>query len=111
VIEALAPEPGDLRLIKTGSGGFLSTGLDSHLRNIGVEHVIYTGVITNACVLLTAGAGFDLGYWGYLASDTTAAYSQRLQDVTEEILSAYIAKVAKTDELIARLAPTAVAVA
>jgi nicotinamidase-related amidase len=104
VIEAIAPQPGDLSLLKTGSGGFLTSGLDSHLRNLGIKHIAYTGVITNACVLLTLGAGFDLGYYGYLISDATATFSQRLQDVTEEIVSGYMAKVVSADDFAALLA-------
>ena len=103
VIEALAPQPGDINLIKTGSGGFTTSALDRHLRNLGVEHVVYTGVITNACVLLTMGGGSDLGYYGYLASECTATFSQRLQDISEEIIGAQLGEVLSTDELIRRL--------
>jgi biuret amidohydrolase len=109
VIEAITPEPGDLSLIKTGSGGFNSSALDVHLRGMDIDHVVYTGVVTNACVLLTLGAGFDLGYYGYLASDATATHSQRLQDMTEEIVSGYMAEVVTVDDLVGRLAKTSLA--
>ncbi len=73
LIDELSVEPGDIDLLKLGSGGFTSSALDTHLRHLGVRHVIYTGVATNACVLLTAMAGFDLGYHGYIVTDATAA--------------------------------------
>ena len=103
VISALKPEPKDTVLLKTGSGGFTTSPLDLHLRNLNVRHVAYVGVVTNACVLLTLAAGFDLGYYGYLISDATATFSQRLQDFTEEIVGAYMAKVTSTDQFIAML--------
>ena len=103
VIERLRPEPGDLSLLKTGSGGFGTSNLDIHLRNMGIRNVLYTGVITNGCVLLTLAAGFDLGYNGYLVSDATATFSQRWQDITEEIVGVYLAKVVTTDRIIDEL--------
>ncbi len=103
VIDALRPEPGDVSLLKTGSGGFVTSNLDNHLRNMGIRHVLYTGVITNGCVLLTLAAGFDLGYHGYLIADGTATFSQRWQDLTEEIVGVYMAKVVTTDQIIDQL--------
>jgi nicotinamidase-related amidase len=103
VIEPLRPEPGDASLLKTGSGGFGTSNLDIHLRNMGIKNVLYTGVITNGCVLLTLAAGFDLGYHGYLVADTTATFSQRWQDLTEEIVSVYMAKVVTTAQIVDEL--------
>ena len=103
VIEPLRPEPGDISLIKTGSGGFGTSNLDSHLRNMGIRNVLYTGVITNGCVLLTLAAGFDLGYNGYLVADATATFSQRWQDLTEELVGVYMAKVVTTTQIIDEL--------
>ena len=106
VIDPLRPEPGDVSLLKTGSGGFGTSNLDIHLRNMGIKNVLYTGVITNGCVLLTLAAGFDLGYRGYLVSDTTATLSQRWQDLTEELVGVYMAKVVTTAQIIEELRGT-----
>jgi nicotinamidase-related amidase len=89
--------------MKAGSGAFIGSPLDALLRNAGVQHILYTGVISHACVLLSVGEGFDLGYYGYFVSDGTAAFSQRLQDFTEEIVSGYMARVVSTDEAIDQL--------
>jgi nicotinamidase-related amidase len=104
VIDELEPEPGDLSLIKTGSGGFLTSGLDSHLRNLGIENVLYTGVMTNGCVLLSLSQGYDLGYNNFLVSDATATYEPHLQDNTEEIVAVYMGEVTTVDDIIPRLA-------
>ena len=68
---------------------------------MGIEQVIYTGVVTNGCVFLTVAAGFDLGYHGWFVSDSTATFSERLQDLTEELISSYMARVVTTDEMVA----------
>jgi nicotinamidase-related amidase len=99
LVPGLIQEPEDVTFIKAGSGGFAST-LDVRLRNMGIEQIIYTGVVTNGCVLLTLTAGFDHGYHGWLVSDATASFSQRLQDITEELVSGYMARVVSTSEMI-----------
>ncbi len=93
VLTGLGPEPGDLSIVKSGSGAFVSSGLDEELRALGIDTVIYCGVVTNACVLLTAGAGFDLGYRQYVIGDATAAMSQEDQDAAERFMDSYIAQV------------------
>ena len=44
---------------------------------------------------------------GDLVADATATFSDRLQAITEEIVSGYMAEVVSTDELIARLRDSA----
>ena len=53
---------------------------------MGIEQVIYTGVVTNGCAS-HRGRGFDLGYHGWFISDSTATFSERLQSLTEELIS------------------------
>lgn len=65
---------------------------------MGITHVLYTGVVTNACVMLTASAGFDLGYYGYLVGDATAAFSPELQQQAENLIGYFIAPVTTTAE-------------
>lgn len=111
VIDALKPAPGELAMMKAGSGSFTGTQLDGHLRNMGITDVLYTGVLTNACVLLAAGSGADLGYRGFVVSDCTATFSQRLQDISEELVSGYMASVVTTAEIIAQLQKATIAAA
>lgn len=100
VVDELRPCAGDIDLMKSGSGAFHTSDLDSRLRNAGIESVFYTGVVTNCCVLLTVAAGFDLGYFGYLVSDATATFNDRLQHVTEEPVGGYLARVMTVNQLI-----------
>jgi nicotinamidase-related amidase len=111
VVPSLAPQKGELSLIKLGSGGFTTSNLDQHLRFMGIKTVFYTGVLSNVCVLLTMGAGFDLGYDGYMVTDATATLSGELQFATEQIVSAVMAKCVSTADALEMLktrAPAAV---
>lgn len=103
VIDELAPVADDLSLLKSASGGFNSSTLATCLRNMGVENVIYLGVLTNACVLLTAAAGFDLGYNQVVVSDACAAMEPEIHDKALDVLDVFAAKVATTDEVLAML--------
>jgi nicotinamidase-related amidase len=103
VIPELAPQPGDIDLLKTGTGAFTSTALDQRFRNVGIEHVLYTGVITNACVLASLTAGFDLGYYGYMVADATATVSPDIQSMTETIVDFVLGQVVVTDTAVAWL--------
>jgi nicotinamidase-related amidase len=103
VVDGLDVEPGDISLIKTGSGGFYTSALDSHLRNMAITTVIYTGVITNGCVFLTAAGGFDRGYRGLVAADATATLSPRLQTTTELLMDGFIANVVETKDIVSML--------
>jgi len=103
VIDAIKPEDGDVSILKTGSGGFTTSALDTHLRNIGIEHVLYTGVMTNACVMLTIAAGFDLGYHNYLVTDATATSTQDWQNKAEELMGLYLSENITTDVAVSLL--------
>lgn len=79
-IDELAPVPGELILSKTTSNVFVSTNADFVFRNMGIDTLIMTGVVTNNCVeSSTRGAG-DLGYAVLLVDDACAAWTQEGHD-------------------------------
>ena len=100
LIDDLTVEDDDLVVNKVGSGGFTSSALDLHLRRFGIEHVIYTGVASNACVLLTAMAGFDLGYHGYIVTDATAAKTPEMHEVALTVTADFFALGVTTQAMI-----------
>jgi nicotinamidase-related amidase len=100
VISEIAPQPGDIPLAKTASGGFGSSALDSHLRNMGITHVIYTGVATNCCVFLTLAGGYDLGYNALMVTDATATLMPEFQEQAENLIKFYLAPLVTTDEVL-----------
>ena len=104
VVDPLKIESGDINLLKAGSGGFYTSSLDIRLRNMGIDQIVYSGVVVNTSVLATLAAGFDLGYQGWLVSDATATFSERLQVNTEEIIEGNMATVISTEETIKMIA-------
>lgn len=103
VIPELAPERGDINLMKGGAGAFTSSGLDHRFRMLGIEHVLYTGVITNACVLASMTAGFDLGYYGYLVADATATAGPDVQRAAEQVVDFVLGEVVTSAAALERL--------
>lgn len=79
------------------------------LRNLGVRTVLYAGVVTNACVLLTVAAGYDLGYRQYLLADCTAALSDEDQHYAERFMDNYMAQAVTAAEAVQALRAAAAA--
>jgi nicotinamidase-related amidase len=80
--------------------GMLEVGLTSAR---GITTLVLGGVVTNACVFLTAGAGFDLGYRQYVLSDGTAAFTEADQASAERFMDSYVAQVVRSEDLIGAL--------
>jgi nicotinamidase-related amidase len=104
IVDAVAPGANDVVLYKTGSSSFHTSPLDRYLRNLGVRTVLYTGVITNGCVMASAIAGFDLGYRGLLVTDCTATFDDHKQALAEEALELYVQRNVSTAEAVTALA-------
>ncbi|MEM7224663.1 MAG: cysteine hydrolase [Pseudomonadota bacterium] len=72
-VEELRPEPGELVIDKPGFGAFGLTDLDGRLKEMGVSHLILSGVTTQCCVHSTLREAVDLGYWCLTVADACAA--------------------------------------
>lgn len=92
-IAEVGDEPGDLSVVKSGSGAFGGTELDFLLRRERIDTILYAGVVTTACVLLSVAAGFDLGYRQYLVADCTGTLSARDQEDAERLIGNYLAEI------------------
>ena len=75
VVDELAIEPGDISVDKFRMSGFWDTPLDSILRNMGVQTLLFTGVNADQCVLCTLQDANFLGYDCVLVEDCTATTS------------------------------------
>ena len=69
LVDALKPQPGDIRLHKTRYSGFYNSQLDSTLRSRGVRNIVFVGIATNVCVESTLRDGFMLEYFGVMLED------------------------------------------
>ena len=75
IVDELKPEPGDIRVSKHRMSGFWDTPLDSILRNLRVETLLFAGVNADQCVLHTLADANFLGYDTILLEDATATTS------------------------------------
>jgi nicotinamidase-related amidase len=73
IIEEVKPLPGEPVVNKTTNGAFASTGIDSLLRSMGIEYILFAGVSTNMCVGTTARDASDRGYRCLLIEDCCGA--------------------------------------
>ena len=71
IVDALKPEPGDIRVHKTRYSAFFNSQLDSILRSRGIRNLVFVGIATNVCVESTLRDGFHLEYFGVMLEDAT----------------------------------------
>ncbi|MGH6615800.1 pyrimidine utilization protein B [Sphingomonas sp.] len=71
IVDALTPQPGDLRVHKTRYSAFFNSQLDSTLRARGIRNIVFVGIATNVCVESTLRDGFHLEYFGVMLEDAT----------------------------------------
>ena len=86
IIDEIKPKDGDIVLQKNTSGTFISTRLDSFLRNMEIETVLVSGVVTNFCVHTTAVEAHDYGFQTIIVEDCCAAWSE---DIHLSILKSF----------------------
>jgi nicotinamidase-related amidase len=103
-IEEVAPLPGEVVLSKTTSNTFLSTNVDFLLRNMGIDTIIMTGVVTNNCVESTTRGAGDLGYKVLLVGDACAAWTQEGHDHCLKHLHRNFAIVKTTEQILGEIA-------
>jgi nicotinamidase-related amidase len=87
-LEMVAPQGDELVIDKTSAGTFNSTAIDQILRNMKVDRLWVTGIVTEGCVELTARDAADRGFYvtlvkDCLASSTHAAHEDALQRMTD----------------------------
>lgn len=74
IVSELQPLPNELVLDKNSLNPFYSTGLSQILKNMSLENLVISGVLTNAAVESTARTGGDRGYNVIVVEDACAAY-------------------------------------
>ena len=69
IIPRLRSKPNELVLDKNTGSAFNSTGIDFHLRNMGVTTLAVTGIATDMCVMVTSLDAADRGWNVFIVSD------------------------------------------
>lgn len=76
VVEELRPEKTDFTVKKRRYSGFLGTELDLLLKELKVEKLHLTGILTNVCVFFTAAEAAMRDYEVVVYRDSVAALSE-----------------------------------
>jgi ureidoacrylate peracid hydrolase len=106
-IAEVAPVAGEVVVSKTTSNAFLSTNIDFLLRNMGIDTLIMTGVVTNNCVESTTRGAGDLGYKVLLVGDACAAWTQDGHDHSLRHMDRNFAIVKSTEQILQEIAAAA----
>jgi nicotinamidase-related amidase len=69
LVPDLAAQPSDHRVVKRTWGAFTETGLERHLRSLGVTQVLLAGIATSIGVESTARQAHEAGFHVSLAVD------------------------------------------
>lgn len=73
IIDELYPIPGEIVVDKAGKGAFGSSTIHMILKNLGITHLVITGITTDVCVHTIMREANDYGYWCVLLKDGTGA--------------------------------------
>jgi nicotinamidase-related amidase len=104
------PLPGETVLWKHGSSAFHDTGLEAHLRRLGVTELVVAGAVAAFCVTSTVRMASDLGYRVLLPQDALLGFdlpahdggridAATVQRVTLSILGADFARLTTVAEI------------
>jgi len=109
VIEELKPQAGDFLVAKRRYSGFFATDLDLLLRELKVERLVLTGVVTDICVMHTAADAFFRGYEVIVVSDATASLTperhERALNYMREVYGAKILSSSDVEAMLSRPQP------
>ena len=102
IIPELAPREGEIIMQKVTASAFASTGLESLLHNMGVEHLLIGGTLTHGCLGATAlDASVHYGYDVTIVGDASVAPRERTAHrVWLRLFEQHLGRVCSTDEIL-----------
>jgi nicotinamidase-related amidase len=103
ILEELQPKENEIVLPKTASGVFNSTAIDQILRNLGIENLVVTGVVTNNCVENAVRDACDRGYAVVLVEDGCAAVNEEMHLAALRAMRDHFAKIKTTADVLKSL--------
>ncbi len=73
IVDELYPIGGEYVVDKAGKGAFGSSTIHMLLKNLGITHLVISGVTTDVCVHTIMREANDFGHWCVLLKDCTGA--------------------------------------
>lgn len=101
----IAPQEGDLTMVKYHADPFLGTELHVKLQDLGITRLIITGVQTEYCVDSTCRSAYSLGYANVLVSDGHSTFdsenltAQQIIAHHNSVLGSQFAELRRTEEV------------
>lgn len=102
VVDEITPGPDEIVLPKSSSSVFVSTHIDYLLRNLGVQQLILSGVLTDQCVESAIRDACDLGYLVTQVTDACATFTEARQTASLAAIRGYCRQ-RTTAEIVAEL--------
>lgn len=103
IIPDLAPRPGEVVVTKTTDSALTGTNLRLVLHNMGVTHVVCTGIFTDQCVSSTVRSLADESFDVIVIEDGCAAGTMALHTRELEILNRIYCEVMRAEDLLGYL--------
>jgi nicotinamidase-related amidase len=100
LIPELNQQPGDHTVTKRTWGAFTNTGLDEHLKGLGVTQVVIAGVATSIGVESTARHAHELGFHVTLAVDAMTDRSKEAHDNSVTRIFPRLGETGTTEDII-----------
>lgn len=107
ILPQIAPLDGEIVVTKTTDSALTGTNLRLVLANMGITHVVCSGIFTDQCVSSTVRSLADESFDVIVVDDACAAGAMDLHVSELERIHMIYANVMNTDELIAYLPPAA----
>lgn len=103
VVPELAPLHGEVVVTKTTDSALTGTSLRLVLHNMGITHVVCTGIFTDQCVSSTVRSLADESFDVIVIEDGCAAGTMELHTREIEILNRIYCEVMRADDLVGYL--------
>ncbi|MCW2683806.1 MAG: isochorismatase [Blastococcus sp.] len=86
IVSSLAPEPGEVWVMKQRFSGFYETGLEIALRSAGVEALVICGVASYGCIYTSVLDANMRGFFAFVPADATMGANPRLHDAAMTLI-------------------------
>jgi biuret amidohydrolase len=103
IVPEIAPRGDEIVVTKTTDSALTGTNLRLILTNLGITHVVCTGIFTDQCVSSTVRSLADESFDVIVVSDACAAGTMALHERELEVLNMIYCTVMRSDELLSYL--------
>ncbi|MCD2190771.1 cysteine hydrolase family protein [Actinomycetospora soli] len=110
IVDAVAPRPGEHRVVKNFPSSFVNTDLEQYLRDAGVTNLVLAGFMTHMCVNSTARSAFNLGFAPTVVAGATATRALPGPNGVVEASALQAASLAALSDMFAVVVPDSSAV-